>query len=315
MPFLSFWHDRLSSNLKAALLTLFGVSAFVVNDSLTRVAGNTLPVSQVMLLRGLFASLTLFIWLRTKGPLPPIRAMLDLRLLARNILDGTATILFLMALAKMPLANVFAILQGIPLAVTAAAAILLREPVGWRRWGAIGIGFLGVLICLRPGPDGFSIYAICLLLSVICSALREIVTRTIRPELPSSVVSFVTSIAVGLFGLLILPFETRSWQTPGWAELLALFFAGVFVILGLISTTAAIRGGDVSFAAPFRYGNLIVAILIGWLFFAELPDALTLIGSAIIVGSGLFTLYRERVRKDAQPIAAENMARGAPRGI
>ncbi|MCP1199483.1 DMT family transporter [Notoacmeibacter sp. MSK16QG-6] len=297
------------------MLTLLGVSAFVVNDSLSRVAGTHLPVSQVMLIRGVFAALTLYIWLRWHGPLPPLRDMLDRRLLARNVLDGSATILFLIALAQMPLANVFAILQGIPLAVTAGAALLLREPVGWRRWSAIGIGFIGVLICLRPGADGFSVYAICLLVSVICSALREIVTRTIRPELPSTVVAFVTSIAVGLFGLLILPFESRSWQVVSTPDLAALFFAGVFVVLGLLATTAAVRSGDVSFSAPFRYGNLLVAILIGWIFFSELPDFVTLIGAAVIVSSGLFTLYRENVRTDAKPIAAENMARGAPRGI
>lgn len=305
----------LSTNVRAALLTLFGVSAFVVNDSLSRVAGQTLPVSQVMLMRGAFAALILYIYLRSHGPLPPIRDLLDRRLLARNILDGTATVCFLIAIAQMPLANVFAILQGIPLAVTAGAALLLREPVGWRRWAAIGVGLIGVLICLRPGPDGFSVYALCLLISVICSALREIVTRTIRPEVPSTVVAFVTSIAVGLFGLLIIPFESRSWQSVAPLDVATLFFAGMFVILGLLATTAAVRSGDVSFAAPFRYGNLLVAILIGWLFFAELPDALTLIGASIIVASGLFTLYRERVRPGAHPVAAENMGRGAPRGI
>ena len=203
-----------------------------------------------------------------------------------------ATVLFLTALPHIYLANATAILQALPLAVTLGASIFLREPVGWRRWSAILVGFLGVMVIIQPGYVGYSPYSILVAGAVLCAAARGVATRAMDDDVPSLFISVVTSAAVTVTGL-------GMWIVDGSvapvtaAHLLQIVVASVFILVGYQFVVLAMREGEIAFVAPFRYTSLLWSILLGAIVFAEIPDLPTILGSAMIVATGLYTLYRE----------------------
>ena len=199
-------------------------------------------------------------------------------------------------LGAMPLANTSAILQALPLAVTLGAALFLGEEVGWRRWLAIAAGFAGVLIVIRPGPEGFSMAAIYVIASVIGAAARDLATRRIRSDVPSIFVSAVTAVVITLVGgVLVVPMG--GWQPVQPDVLARLAMASALLLVGYQTLVTAMRTGEISFIAPFRYTSLIWAIAIGFLFFGEVPDFWMTVGVLVIVASGLYTFYRENLRR------------------
>jgi drug/metabolite transporter (DMT)-like permease len=204
------------------------------------------------------------------------------------------TFFYLFALFHMPIANVVIIFQASPLAVAAAAALFLREAVGWRRWIAIAIGFLGVLIVVRPGLSGFDLFGLLVLVSVLFIALRDLATRALSPSTPTLLVTFATAIVVSLMGAALGP--TEDWVMPDAATLAQLAMAALCLSLGYWLIILAMRIGELSATAPFRYVAVLAAILAGYLVWGDVPDGMTILGSIIIVGAGIFALYRERVR-------------------
>lgn len=214
----------------------------------------------------------------------------------------------------LPLANVSAVLQALPLAVTMGAALFLAEPVGWRRWLAILSGFGGVMIIIRPGFEGFNAYALLALVTVTFCAVRDLATRRIPDEIPSLLVSVTTAIAVTIGGgVLIVPFG--GWTPVEAGEVGLLFAAAVLLLFGYQFIIMSMREGDISFVAPFRYTALLWAILLGFLIFGDVPDAAMIAGSMIVVGSGLYTLYRERKVGTALPAAESTGPAMAPDGM
>jgi drug/metabolite transporter (DMT)-like permease len=204
-----------------------------------------------------------------------------------------ATICFLTALSRMPLANATAILQTLPLTITMGAALLYRERVGWRRWSAIVIGFAGVAIMLRPGPEGFDADALWALGAVGFVTARDLLTRKLSAGAPSVFVALLTAAAItltGALGALTQPLAPVSAQALG-----LLFGAALFLLVAYIAAVNAVRVGEIGFVAPFRYSVLIWALFLGWALFGELPDATTLAGAGVVVGTGLYTLHRERL--------------------
>lgn len=280
-------------NIRAALFMMAGTGAYTINDVFLRLLGADLPMFQIMLMRGVIvtAFFGLLLW-RIRSQLAGLNRR-DLRLVGlRSFSEAAAAYFFLIALFNMPIADLTAILQVIPLTVALAAFIVLKEPLGWRRMSAILIGFCGVLIIVRPGADGFTVFAVYALLSVVCVTVRDLTTRMLDRSMPSVLVAFSASLAVTLFGA--TGSTTEVWVMPdtlGWMWLLG---AITFIILGYILVILAMRTGELTFAAPFRYAALLFALVAGWLVFDEWPDALTFIGSAIVVATGVYTLYRER---------------------
>jgi S-adenosylmethionine uptake transporter len=218
-------------------------------------------------------------------------------MLVRAVSEMFAAFFFISALFHMPFANLSAILQALPLVVTLAGALFLRESVGWRRMAAILIGFAGVMLIVRPGPDGFTLDAIYGLATVLCVTVRDLVSRMMSPAVPSLMVASVSALGVTLFAGAGSAFET--WAPVTLPVALKLVGAMVFVFGGYLFSVSAMRVGDLAFVAPFRYTSLIVALVVGALVFGTFPDALTLTGAAIVVATGLFTLYRERVTRRA----------------
>lgn len=269
------------------------MAAFTVNDTFIKATDGTLPLFQLLTLRGLLTTVLIVVLARWMGPFRFDLTRRDWSLLAlRSIAEIAAACFFLTALMNMPLANVTATLQVLPLTVTLGAALFFREPVGWRRMLAILVGFGGMLLIVRPGPDGFSIYALYALTAVFCVTLRDLVTRRMSPTVSSMTVTLVTSLSVLIFAALV---STRSdWVAVSLPNAGLVIGSSVFVLGGYLFSVMVMRVGDVSFIAPFRYTGLLWALGLGWFVFGDWPDALTLLGAAIVVATGVFTLFRER---------------------
>ncbi|MCU9839935.1 DMT family transporter [Ruegeria sp. WL0004] len=286
----------MSPNTRGALLMMGSMAAFTVNDAIVKLLGGSLPLFQIITLRGALTSVWVFLLARHLGALHLRFDHRDRVLVAmRCVSEIGATFFFLTALMNMPLANVTAVLQALPLTVTLGAALIFGEPVGWRRMLAIGIGFCGMLLIVRPGPDGFTTHAIYALLAVTCVTARDLITRRMSSHVPSMVVTLATALTVtglGLVGSL-----TVSWVPLDLQSGLLVFGASVFVLIGYLCSVMVMRVGEVGFIAPFRYTSLVWALGLGWLIFGNWPDPVTMLGAGLVVATGLFTLFRERSRR------------------
>ena len=283
----------LSDNTRGALFMTICMAGFVLNDAMIKLATQEVSLFQAIFLRGILASLLIGVLAWGRRQLfcrisPADRKMLVLRLVGE--LGGT--VCYLSALMHIPLANATAILQALPLAVTLGAAVFLSEPVGWRRYLAIGIGFAGVLIIVRPGAEGFDSFALLAVVAVGFVTLRDLATRRLSGPVPSLFVAFCTAVAIMLFGGLMLPFT--EWRPVEASHLLTLAVAAGALFFGYVFSVSSVRVGEVAFVAPFRYTILIWAILLGIFIFGDIPDAWTLLGAGVIVATGVFTFYRER---------------------
>lgn len=292
----------LTDNTRGALLMMASMAAFTMNDAFMKSLSGEMPLFQLIFLRGILTTLAIgaMAWyvgaLHLRIPRSD-RALITIRMLAEI---GSAYF-FLTALYNMPLANVSAIMQSLPLIVTLAAAMFFGEPLGWRRMTAILVGLCGVLLIVRPGTEGFTIFSLYALIAVAFVTVRDLVTRRVSGATHSMMVTFTTSLGLMLaFGVASLSVDWvpmdlyRTGMTLG---------ASVMVIFGYVFSVMVMRVGEISFVAPFRYTGLIWALVLGWLVFGDWPAPLTLLGAVIVVGSGVFMLYREGQLK--RRIAAE----------
>ncbi|MFY2823224.1 DMT family transporter [Ruegeria sp. MALMAid1280] len=283
----------MTPNVKGALLMMGSMAAFTINDALIKAAGAEVPLFQMVAMRGVLATVLVYLLARQLGALHLNFPRHDKWLVAaRCLAELSATFFFLTALLHMPLANVTAVLQALPLTVTLGAVVFFGEQIGWRRVLAIALGFLGMLLIVRPGPEGFSIYAIYALIAVVSVTIRDLITRRMSIHVPSLAVTLATSftitVAAGCASV------ASGWQPVPTGAGLMVACAAVFVLTGYLCSVMVMRVGDVGFVAPFRYSSLIWALALGWLVFGDWPDAVTLLGAALVVGAGLFTLFRER---------------------
>ncbi len=281
-----------SDNLTGAVLMMASMAAFTLNDMMMKLLAGEIPLYQLLFLRGLLTSVAVAVMAWRMGALVLRLPMRDLGFIGlRTFAEIGAAFFFLTALFNMPLANVTAILQALPLTITLAAAVFLKEPIGWRRLSAILIGLVGVLLIVRPGADGFNIYSLYGLAAVCFVTLRDLATRRLSRETPSMLVTLITSLAIMVvFGLASL---AAPWAAMDLRASALTCGAALMIIGGYLFSVMVMRVGEISFVTPFRYTGLIWALGLGWVAFGDWPDAITLTGAAIVVGSGLFMLYRE----------------------
>lgn len=282
-----------SDNLRGSMMMVAGMAGFAINDTFVKAVGETLNLGQTLLIRGIFATIAIFLLARMMGQIRPARGLASPGMLIRAAGEMVATFAFITALFHMPIANVSAIFQALPLALTLYAALFMREEVGWRRMIAMLVGFSGVIIIIRPGFEGFTVYSLFVLLAVAGSMVRDIATRTMPRDVPGLMIALVTSMGVTLMGGAISLIE--PWNPVGMKELALLASTSIFLIIGYYGVVAAMRIGDIGFVSPFRYSILLFSILGGMIVFGEFPDKVTLAGAAIVVASGIYTLYRERL--------------------
>ena len=284
---------QLNSNIKGAVLMTGCMLTYVINDAFMKLLFSEIALFQAIFLRSLITVLPILImtWI-TKVAIRNLSYLNKRLLLGRVSAEICATIAFLLALKHMPLANVTAILQALPLAITMAAALFLSEPVGWRRWIAILLGFTGVLIIVRPGLEGFNIYSLSALAAIFFITVREIFTRKLTSKVPTITVALSTVIGIGMFsGIMMIGTE---WQTVSASSWLLILGAGVSVLIATFLSVMAMQTGEISFVSTFRYTAMLGAIGVGILIFDDWPDQLTLVGTLIIVLTGIYSFHREQ---------------------
>lgn len=284
---------------------VLGMGCFAVEDACIKVVARHLPVGQILLVLGLGGGLLFgaLAWARGESPLS--RRALHPAVLGRNLAEMIGTFGYVLAVAFSPLTTATAIFQAMPLAVTMGAALFLGERVGWRRWLAIAAGFLGVMIVVRPGAEGFAPASLLALLGVVALAARDLVTRAVPRDTGSMLLTAWGFGAVALVGAAQLA-VTGGAAVPSsveWAWLATALLSGT---VGYWLLTESTRLGELSAVMPFRYVRLLFALMIGAIVFGERPDAWTVLGSTVIVGSGLYAFARERARALA--------SRGLPQG-
>lgn len=300
-------------NARGALLMAITMSAFTANDIFMKLAGQTMPLLQALFLRSIGTCIFLALVVWATGGFSYRMSGRDMRLtLLRSLAEVAAAFTYLTALFNMPVANATAILQALPLTVTLTAAFFLREPIGWRRLLASGVGLGGVLLIVRPGVEGFNAYSLLAFLAVGCVTLRDLTARRLSADVPSSLVAFGAVLAVLIFSG--LGAATVEWAPLNRTNLSSLGAAVLLVVLGYILSVAAMRSGEVAFVTLFRYTSLLVGLLLGLLVFGEWPRITALLGAAVIVGAGVFTLLRERKLRAASLAAASGRGIGAAAG-
>lgn len=283
----------MSPNLTGALLMMASMVAFTINDTFIKLTAGEVPLFQLIFLRGILTSVMIAGLASSLGMLRFNFGARDWKIISvRATAELAASYFFLSALFNMPIGNLTAVLQVLPLTLTLGAALIFGERVGWRRMMAIAVGFVGVLLIIRPGAEGFTVWSIYALLAVLCVTVRDLATRRLSKEVPGLAVSLVTStLIMSAAGLASL---TEPWAAISSSNAMLIVASAVFILGGYFFSIQVMRVGDVAFVAPFRYTGLIVAMIIGVLVFDEIPSGLTVLGALIVVATGIFTFYRER---------------------
>ena len=273
---------------------ILAMAAFAVADSMVKSAVGQISPGQVMFV--LIGGGLVFFSIITKlqgEPFWDVRVVQPVFLL-RYMSEAGGMIGMISALTSVPLSTVGAVLQATPLIVALGAVLFLGEKVSWRRWSAIAMGFVGVLLIIRPTSQGFDSAVLWAVLSMFCLSVRDLTTRKIPSDISSARLGAYTLAATLPVSLIWIYFSSDGLlpADPDWLMLLAMTLLGSAGYLLLITS---LRSGDISTIAPFRYARLIFLLILGVIVFDERPDATMLIGAMIIVVSGLYMMWRERV--------------------
>ena len=272
---------------------LAAMAGFTIEDAFFKHLSSTISIGQILMVVGLCSAVFFALLAVTRGrnllaPKAWTRATL-IRMLA----EAFAAMAFITALSQVPISTVAAVFQVTPLTITMGAALFLGEKVGWRRWLAIFVGFIGVLLIIRPGFGGFDPSVLWVLVAVLGVAVRDLITRVIPTSVESSIISFQAFASLFVAGTLILLVSPQQMAPIQSTELVYFGCTIVFSISGYYAVVSAMRVGDPSVVASFRYSRLLFSLLVGVFIFNESVDLLTLIGSVIIIGSGLYTYLSE----------------------
>ena len=282
---------RASAPFRGVMCMLVSVFILTLSDVLTKWLTAGYPAGQLICLRSLAALLLILAWSTPRRRWTGLRVRNPGAHLVRGIFACAGSFMFVVSIGHIPLANAMSIGFAGPLLITAMASRMLGEQVGWRRWSAVLVGFLGVLVILRPGAAGLHWAAPVLLVGVCFGSLRDIVTRRISATESSSSLLATTSACMVVFGLLS---ALQGWNLPGLRDAFLLVLSGLLIGCGHYLQIEAFRHAEAGTVVPFRYTALLWATLFGWLVFGDVPTLATLTGAGVIIISGLFILYRER---------------------
>lgn len=279
------------------------MAAFAIEDLFLKRAAMALPPGQVIAMMGLGGALVFGLLAAFKRQKVLTSRALKGAPLVRSLSEAGATMLYITALALIPLSVNSALLQASPLVVTMGAALFLGEPVGWRRWTAIGVGFAGVLIVLQPWNDGFQAAGILTVLCVVALASRDLSTRAMPTDIatfPLVSWAYMALVPAGAILMAIGGHRLTAIDPTRWFDLAMALISGLF---GYYAVTAATRMGEAAVIAPFRYTRLVFALILAMLFLGEHPGPAMLIGATLIIASGLYTFARERMRAKTRTLS------------
>ena len=291
----------MTDTLRGAALMVGSMACFALEDGLIKALSGTFPAAQIIWMLGLGGSLAFVGWLIATGQTVWSPHYLRPQVLLRSGFEVTGTLCFVSALALIPLATASAVIQATPLVVAMGAAVFLGARVGWRRWLAIGVGFAGVLIILRPGSAAFDPATLLAVGGMLGLAARDLITRTMPGIVSGARLSLHAFASLVPAGLLLQFLTGASWVIPDAAQIGILAIAVAVGMVGYLAIVGATRLGDISVVSSFRYSRMLFALIVGMVAFGERPDALMIVGVVIVIGSGVFTLLREaRLRAASQ---------------
>ena len=284
-----------TNNPRGIALILSAMMLFVGNDALMKVACEFIAPAQAIFVRGWVVMALLLAIAIGQGQLSAWRALAQRDVLLRASLEGVGSYGYLFALAHLPLAIALAINMSVPLMILPLAVVVLAEHVGWRRWSALVVGFCGVLLIVKPGPEGIDWWALLALASTVAHAMRDVVTRRIPVAIPSVLITALSA-AVLLAGTgVVVLYE--GWRPVPATALLSLAAAAVMVTAAMYLLVIGTRVGEASVIAGFRYSAVVWGIAVGYAIWGYLPDTAAWIGITLIVGAGLYAAHRERLRR------------------
>jgi drug/metabolite transporter (DMT)-like permease len=281
----------MTDNLRGILAILIASTAYVLHDSMAKLLSEELPIGELIIVRGMIANAMLIAGVYALRATRPLKVLFEPMMMVRLIGTGGASVFIILALSYLPLPTVTTVLQATPLFVTAGAALLYRDAVGWRRWTAICVGFLGVVLIVKPG--GFGNVGYLVLFALLCTTTRDLSTRGIPKNIPSVFVAAAGSVVSTMSGLLVLPFDA-AWTFPTPFAWTLMIVSSAFVFVATTFMTVGLRTGEIAVVAPFRYVPVPLAVLLGYLLWGDLPDWFAALGIALVLGAGLYTLHRER---------------------
>ena len=290
-----------NTNARGILFMLASMSAFAIADTLVKVSASIMSTAQVMfyLMAGglvVFALLAIV----QKETLIDKRAFSPVFLL-RYITEIAGMVGMVTALAHVPISVVGAITQASPILSAVGAFLFLKEKVGWRRWSSIIIGFIGVMLIVQPGAIEFDYAVLWAIMAMIALAIRDLTTRLMPADMASASLATFTMVAATPFTIVWVLFNGESFlpEQINWYVTIPMILLGSVGYLFLI---ASIRSAQVSVVMPFRYSRIIFLLILGVVVFNEKPDALMLLGAALIIGSGTYMMWREQQVKKSEQV-------------
>jgi drug/metabolite transporter (DMT)-like permease len=293
----------LSANLRSIFFMMLASACFSSNDICTKIAVQFLPAPEIIVFRGATAFVFAFALVCFVHGASQLKALANRNVAWRSVFEGSVGPMIITCYAFLPLATVTAVMQVGPFLGMIAGIYIFKESVGWRRWCAALIAFLGVLFIVKPGADAFQPIAVLVLLIAAVGVGRDIQSRRIGNSAPPFVVSLATSLTGTTIALLLTPLMQplgiKAWGPWVWPDLYSFALcclAGLLMVLANTFSFLAFRSGDMSVVAPFRYFYLFFAVIGGVIVFTEIPDVFSLTGMALIVAAGIYLLHRERLR-------------------
>ncbi|MBF9046785.1 EamA family transporter [Rhodobacterales bacterium LSUCC0031] len=280
-------------NLKGMAWMTLAMLAFALTDMFMVFAAREMPVWQILFLFGTGGAILFGLWARAQGHAWFGPALVMRPVILRNLAEVFATVCFVIALSRIPLSTLSAVIQANPLLVTLGAALFLGEKVGWRRWLAIGVGLCGVLLILRPGAESFDPDILFAVGAAIGLSMRDLATRPVPKSVPTPLLASYSFAALAVAGGGVL-FVVGGWVWPTPMIGLSIPAAILLGMVAYFAITAAMRVGEIAAVTPFRYTRLVFAFFIAMVVFGESIDATTVAGVAIVIATGLYSLWRER---------------------
>ncbi|MDA9031875.1 DMT family transporter [Amylibacter sp.] len=282
------------NNFKGILLMLIAMAGFTMEDLFMKKLSVNLSTGQILITLGFGSSLVFALMAKSKGYKLTAKIFWSKGMIIRQFAEGIAAVAFITSLTLIPLSTVAAVFQATPLVITMGAALFLGEAVGWRRWLAIIVGLIGVLIIIRPGLNSFDPNVGYVLIAVLFVTVRDLITRKLPMNVPSTIVSFQAFASLIIAGGIVIFLSDQKIVSLDENQIYFVLGGIIFGVIGYYCIVASTRIGEAGVVTPFRYSRLLFAIIIGFLFFNERPDFYTLLGASIVIMTGIYTVLRER---------------------
>ena len=286
-------------NRRGILAMSLAMAMFIANDALVKQVSASLPGPQLIFIRGVMATVLIAIMAQLMGHLQNWRLMRNRRLWQRGAIDAASSLTYLTALFHLPLGNATAINLASPLFITVFAIYFFKEHVSFQRGAFILLGFGGVLLVVQPASEGFNVYGVICVIATLLHATRDTLTRAIGLHIPVLLITLSTAISVAMgAGAVTL---TQTWVPVSNTVFFMLLLASAFLSSAYYLLILAMRAGEMSLVAPFRYSGLIFALLIGYVAWGEIPNLMAWVGIFLLVVSGLMILREENRKTQTAP--------------